>query len=137
MIQFLKDRTETLLDVCLSFKNSITSKKLAQFKQLVNDTAVDIHAVDEYGWSPLHYLCRSYKHHHGDENSIDLLPFIRLLIQKRAYINVRTPRGYTPLHLLCWKYDNKGNLINFVRYLIKIGADVNAKTYKGDTQLHI
>lgn len=133
-IYFKKDKTHQFLDLCRSFKknNQTTDDKMAQFKELVNDPTVDIHAVTENRWAPLHFVCQFY-------SNDDLIDILRLLIQKRAYINIKTNDEETPLHLFCFnRLNEKRNFKNLdvVRFLIEKGADVNAKTKDGRTPLH-
>ena len=66
-----------------------------------------------------------------------MIDIVQLLIVNGAEVNTKDTDGWTPLHILCYDYEND-NLIDIVQLFIENGAEVNAKdTENGLTPLHV
>jgi ankyrin repeat protein len=60
------------------------------------------------------------------------LDVVKLLLDKKAFINAKTKNGFTALHLACQNGHSR-----LVRFLIDRGADVDALTLSKKTSLHL
>lgn len=80
-------------------------------------------AVNQTGWTPLHYAAASKKP--------DSPKFVRLLLEQySAYIDAESPNGTTPL-MMAARY----GLTESVNVLIEAGADLEVKNKQGLTAL--
>jgi len=101
--------------------------EMAQF--LIENKYIDVHAQTKTGWSPLHVLFRYYKH----DNLMDIT---KLLIGRKADINVRNLNGWTPLHYLCRYYNNE-NLNDVFLLQKKNNVDLRARTASGHSASYL
>lgn len=78
--------------------------------------------------TPLHEVLRM----NGPFSCSSLMNITRMLLQNRAWVNVKTRSGETPLHVSV-----RSNNVDATRMLIKAGAAVNLKDSHGNTPLHL
>ena len=64
---------------------------------------------------------------------VNTVSLIKLLLEKKAQVNVQDDNGYTPLHQAV----GASNSLEIVQLLLKYGADVNAKNNNGATPLYL
>lgn len=80
---------------------------------------IDVNAVDEIGFSPLHYSCKKgYK------------DIVKLLLEKDADATLISNQSITPLHMAMIPGNKE-----IVQMLVDAGADVNATDKEGKTPL--
>lgn len=95
--------------------------RIACVELLVN-AGVDIEAINNSGYTPLHYACATGKNECA-----------RLLLDRGANIEAKVSSTcYTPLHCAVLKGDEDCALM-----LIERGAVVNSEDINGDTPLHL
>ncbi len=73
---------------------------------------------------------RSQVYYHAAEPK--LCPSFELLLRWPVDSNAVDYRGYTPLHIACWKSD-----LETVKKLLEYNAKVNVSSYRGYTPLHM
>ncbi|MDR2171463.1 MAG: ankyrin repeat domain-containing protein [Planctomycetaceae bacterium] len=92
-----------------------------EVKELIN-AGVDIHAIDQNGWTALHYaVCYN-------NPNIEMLKY---LISKGVNVNAKTKNLITPLHMAARYNPN----IDILKYLVSQGADTSAKDDNYETPL--
>lgn len=80
---------------------------------------VNVNAVDEIGFSPLHYVCKKgYR------------DIVKLLLDKEADVNLISNQSITPLHMAAVSGNKE-----IVKLLTDAGADLNATDKEGKTPL--
>jgi ankyrin repeat protein len=95
-------------------------RKVEVIRVLISE-GVDIHAIDQFGETPLHYAA-------GHRNTY----VAEVLISNGADVNTKNNNGETPLHSATfWGYQN------MVELLMASGADITAKNSKGQTAVDI
>ena len=75
----------------------------------------DVHAKDEFGKAPLHYVRTA--------------EVAQVLLDRGADVHAKSKSGSTPLYEISYR-------VEVVRVLLEHGADVRAKNNSGDTSLH-
>ena len=96
--------------------NQAGNAKIAEV--IISIKADVVHAIDGFGWTPLHYAMDA--------------EIANVLISNHAKLDVKSNDGFTPLHTAV--YHGKEDVVNF---LIRKGADIKAKDNNGFTALHM
>jgi ankyrin repeat protein len=96
------------------------SSNLAKVKELVQRNPELVFSRDKDGRTPLHYAA-------CDRQSRSLVEF---LIAKKAEVNAKCNRGYTPLHLAA-----ANGARTVTELLLANHAEITAKAHNGDTPL--
>ena len=78
---------------------------------------IDVNAVDEIGFSPLHYSCKK-----------GFRDIVKLLLDKDADVNTLSNESITPLHMAMIPGNRE-----IVKMLVEAGADINATDKNGTT----
>ncbi|KAN0141757.1 hypothetical protein V8E53_000219 [Lactarius tabidus] len=121
---------------------------------LLLDHNPDVHACDEYGYTPLHVavcngkldICRILLERNADVNSQNhhrstplLLAseygtpdLVQLMLDHNADVHVCDADGDTPLH-----YATLGGKVEVAQLLLKLDIEVNSRNNKGSTPLHL
>ncbi len=73
---------------------------IAHFKKLLKDEdPIDVNLKLESGYTLLNTLWRYYK-------DVHLIDLVKLMVKKDADVNTKERLGSTPLHSLCYNYEN-------------------------------
>lgn len=83
--------------------------------KLINEGNVDVNAINEQNWSPLHLCAQT-----------DQLKIAKFLIAANAKIQIKNNKGVTPLHTAVWADAKK-----MTNFLLSQGANPNAKDLAG------
>lgn len=93
--------------------------------RLLVQKGANINPADKRYGSP---LFRAVMHNRQD----DRLNIIEFLLARGADVNIRDPRGETPLHVAARKGEGERKVIEM---LVEHGADINARNARGETPL--
>ena len=110
-------------------EESLDTKQMSRFRQLVADATVDINFKTGYGETPLLLLC-------SRNQSGSLLPALQTLLRRRDVDLRLTYSGYNALNLLL-RFYRQPNLINCVSLLIRRGFLTRETDIDGQTALTI
>ena len=101
--------------------SAITRGRDLKFIQFLIELGADIHHVNTYGYTPLHFVT-SYH-----------LDIAKFLIDKGLDVNAKTKSGETLLHTVfahAWGHKN------YIKFLVKKGANINARDNAGETPIY-
>ncbi len=108
-----------------------TNQEVAIFTDLVNDTRVDVNAIDTTdGMNALLKLTRNYGHK-------NLIKLVRPLIKRGIDVNATDNNGWNALHNLCRYYEHENLLIKMIRLLEENNIDIEAETNEGYSAYHL
>ena len=105
-------------------EESLDTKQMSRFRQLVADATVDINFKTGYGETPLLLLC-------SRNQSGSLLPALQTLLRRRDVDLRLNYSGYSALNLLIRLY-RQPHLIHCISLLI--GREINVNEMDGDGQ---
>ena len=113
-----------------------TAEEQEEIGKRLEELGIDLNAVDENGWSLLHYVVGGITGIDAPGSGLILefhpVTITSVLIAKGADANAKTKAGETPLHfVLSGSCD-----VELIKFLVSKGADVNAKNNNGETPLH-
>lgn len=100
-----------------------TKTTLEQLKQYNNNFDGDFNLCNEYGDSPLRYLCMCHKSN---------IAMIKYAISRGADLNHKGSYNTTPFHTLCHFINN----LEFLKYCVDAGADLNSNNDNYCTPFH-
>jgi ankyrin repeat protein len=121
-MEVMIDRDVTIINVRNNIGSTILhyaceKKKIGVTPEVLIKHGADIHARNEFGFTPLHVSCTN--------GMTDISAF---LIEHGADVNARSNKGFTPLHSSAKKSAQPLALID-------MGADIHARAVSGDSPI--